>query len=75
MSLELITRQGCHLCEDALTTLRELGLDPVLRDVDKDEDEDLFVLYDWRVPVLLKDGRVVCEGKIDSARVRRALGL
>jgi predicted thioredoxin/glutaredoxin len=67
----LITRQGCHLCDDALGALRAVGVDPELRDVDV--DEDLFGLYDWRVPVVLIDGRVVAEGQIDQEALRKAL--
>ena len=67
----LITRQGCHLCDQALTALRALGVEPELRDVDA--DEELFALYDWRVPVVLLDGRLVAEGRIDQAALRKAL--
>ncbi len=67
----LITRQGCHLCDDALRALRAVGVDPELRDVDG--DEELFGLYDWRVPVVLVDGRVVAEGRIDQKALRKAL--
>jgi glutaredoxin len=69
--VELVTRAGCHLCDEALRTLQALGVDPVLRDVDS--DEQLFRLYDWRVPVVLVDGTPVAEGKIDVARLGRAL--
>jgi glutaredoxin len=69
--VELVTRAGCHLCDEALRTLKALGVDAVLRDVDS--DEQLFRLYDWRVPVVLVDGTAVAEGKIDAARLRRAL--
>jgi glutaredoxin len=58
----LVTRAGCHLCEDALSLLRELGIEPDLADVDA--DDQLFRLYDWRVPVVLVDDAVVAEGKI-----------
>ena len=63
-----MTRRGCHLCEDALTLLRELGVEPRQRDVDS--DPELFALYDFRVPVVLVDGRVVGEGRLD----RKVLG-
>ena len=69
--MELITRQGCHLCDDALASLRSLGVEPQLRDVDA--DEDLFALYDWRVPVVLFDARVVAEGRIDQEGLRKLL--
>ena len=72
MSLVLVTRAGCHLCDEALEHLRSLGHDPELLDVDA--DDRLHDLYDWRVPVILLDGRVVAEGKIDPAALERALG-
>ena len=40
------------------------GVEVTLRDVDA--DPELFRLYDFRVPVILLDGRVVAEGRIDS---------
>lgn len=72
MSLVLVTRRGCHLCDQALETLRELGLEPEVVDVDR--DDRLHDLYDWRVPVLLDGERIVAEGKIDRERLRQALG-
>lgn len=71
MSVVLITREGCHLCDQALTALRSLGLEPELRDVDA--DDELHRLYDFRVPVVLVDDRVVAEGKIDREKLREAL--
>jgi predicted thioredoxin/glutaredoxin len=67
----LVTRDGCHLCDEALGALRSLGFDPELRDVDA--DDELYNLYDWRVPVVIADGRVVAEGRIDQDALRKAL--
>jgi glutaredoxin len=71
MSLVLVTRQDCHLCEEALRLLHEVGADPELADVDA--DAGLFDLYDWRVPVLLRDGQVIAEGKITRTQLRDVL--
>jgi predicted thioredoxin/glutaredoxin len=71
VEIVLMTRQGCHLCDEALAALRSLGLEPELRDVDA--DDDLHALYDWRVPVVMVDGRVIAEGRIDQERLRQAL--
>lgn len=71
MRIELVGRQGCHLCDEALTLLRALGIEPEKRDVD--EDESLFRLFDFRVPVVLADGRIIAEGKVDAEALRRAL--
>ena len=48
-----------------------IGLEPELRDVDA--DPELYRLYDWRVPVVLFDGRVVAEGRIDQEVLHKAL--
>ena len=60
------------LCDEALTLLRELGHEPELADVDA--DNRLFDLYDWRVPVVMRDGAVVAEGKITPAQLEKAVG-
>jgi predicted thioredoxin/glutaredoxin len=71
MELVLVTRQDCHLCDQALALLRELGHEPQLADVDA--DDELFRLYDWRVPVVLADGAVVAEGRITLPILETAL--
>ena len=71
MRLVLVTRHGCHLCDEALALLQELGTEPELADVDA--DEELFRIYDWRVPVVLVDGAVVAEGKIKKDVLQQAL--
>jgi len=58
----LVTRQGCHLCDEALRLLQELGIQPELANVDA--DDELHRLYDFRVPVVLIDGAIVAEGRI-----------
>jgi glutaredoxin len=69
VKVELVTREGCHLCEEAAELLRRGGVEVTLRDVDS--DPELFRLYDFRVPVVLQDGRIVAEGRIDSGLVSR----
>ena len=72
MTLVLVTRQGCHLCDEALAHLRYLGHEPEL--VDVDADDRLHDLYDWRVPVVLLHGRVIAEGRITREQMERAVG-
>jgi predicted thioredoxin/glutaredoxin len=71
MKVVLVTRKSCHLCDEAFGLLRALGVEPELRDVDS--DDHLHSLYDWRVPVVLVDGRVVAEGRIERDRLRKAV--
>ncbi len=72
MRLVLVTRQGCHLCDEALGLLRDLGHAPELADVDA--DDRLHDLYDWRVPVVVLEDRVVAEGRITREQLEKAVG-
>jgi glutaredoxin len=72
VTLVLVTRKGCHLCDEALELLRSLGHEPELADVDA--DDRLHDLYDWRVPVVLLDGRVIAEGRITAETLAKAVG-
>lgn len=69
MNVELVTRDGCHLCEEAAELLRRGGVEVALLDVDS--DLELFRLYDFRVPVVLLGGKVVAEGRIESSVLSR----
>jgi glutaredoxin len=74
--LQLMTREGCHLCEVAAETLARLageaGLVPQL--VDVDADDELRAEYGDRVPVVLLDGREHSYFTVDVERLRRDLG-
>jgi glutaredoxin len=73
--LVLLSRPGCHLCEDARAVLAavagDLGVGWVERDVDA--DDALADEYGDRVPVLLLDGAEHCYWRVDEARLRAAL--
>ena len=71
MRIVLVTRQGCHLCDEALSLLQDLRAHPELADVDA--DDELHRLYDFRVPVVLLDGAVAAEGKISRDQLLRVL--
>ena len=63
-----MTRAGCHLCQEAEELLRRRGVEAALLDVDT--DPELLRLYDFRVPVLLVDGRLAGEGVITEAMLQ-----
>ncbi len=65
------TRQGCHLCDDALALLKRHGLAP--REVDIDADPELRAKFDVCVPVVEIDGRVRFRGRVDERLLRRLL--
>ena len=71
----LLTRQGCHLCHDALQVVR-LALpdfDVILEVIDVDGDEELARLYGEELPVLLVDGEKAFKYRVDPDRLRRRL--
>ena len=75
--LYLFTRDNCHLCEEMLRELEPLLI------ASKSEchlikvtgDPELEQLYGARVPVLVGDGKELCEFKLDSESVKNYLEL
>ena len=71
----LVTRAGCHLCDEAQTVLRrlcaELGFGYAELDVDADPTHRAE--YSDRVPVILVDGREHGYWRVEEARLRKAL--
>ncbi len=74
--LQLLTRDGCHLCVVAGETLRRIAAEAGLavRERDVDADPDLQAEYGDRVPVVLLDGREHSYFTVDVPRLRRDLG-
>jgi len=69
----LLTRQGCHLC-DQMAAVLDRGLGPrgtAWIEVDVDEDAELRERFGETVPVLLRDGRPVAKVRIDESTLRR----
>ena len=73
--LVLYVREGCHLCDVFLVDLEQdlASALVAITLVDVDSDEALAMEFGLRVPVLALSGRVVCEGRYESQRVRGAL--
>lgn len=67
----LYSRNGCHLCEDALLLLKRHGLKPKVLDIDA--DPALRERYHVCVPVVVIDGRERFRGRVDEILLRRLL--
>ncbi|MBM4011323.1 MAG: glutaredoxin family protein [Planctomycetes bacterium] len=67
MAWLLYTRRGCHLCEEAEDLLAVWRVKVEL--VDVDSDAAALAAYGARVPVLVRDGTVVLEGRFDERAV------
>lgn len=72
----LITRRGCHLCEEAEAALRRLSVELrfPLELVDVDADRALANEYSDRVPVILIDGAEHGYWRLEEERFRAAVG-
>jgi hypothetical protein len=70
---ELVTREGCHLCDEMAVLLDEVlpshGLSYIPRDVDA--DPDLRERFTDVVPVLLRDGVPVAKLRVDNRSLER----
>lgn len=80
--LEMISRSGCHLCDEAEDALaRVLGrfgsvhpeVGYQVNRLDVDSDPELLAKYSDEVPVLLLNGRQLAFWRIDEDRVFSAM--
>lgn len=73
--VELLSRQDCHLCEDARVVVSQVceQVDVVWSEVDVDADPVLRERYGDQVPVVLVDGEVVGYWRVAPERLRAAL--
>ena len=78
ITLTLIGKPGCHLCEDAeavvnavVTSLPELPI--AVEELSIEDDKDLFDSYWDQIPVLLINGKVHNYWRIDPDRLTNAL--
>ncbi len=71
----VLTRDGCHLCTEALTIVEtvceQLGAEWL--DVDVDADDGLRSTYTEHVPVTFVDGREFSVWVLDADRLRASL--
>jgi hypothetical protein len=74
---QLVTRAGCHLCDEMAALLDQAmgarGLAYEAIDVDAAGNEALRQRFGETVPVLLRDGVPVAKVRLDHARLERIL--
>jgi len=72
-ALIMLTRPGCHLCEQAAVLLDRVGIS--WRPVDIEDDAILEETYGLRVPVLKRpDSGRELDYPFDEARIREFAG-
>ena len=69
------SRKGCHLCDDAYTTLQSMQaeLNFEIEVIDIDQNQELVNLYSDQVPVIHIDGQHHDFYKVDPERFRSSL--
>jgi len=75
VTLTLLSKPGCHLCEDVRSSLEELQSDHhfALEEIDITTDAALFARYRYDIPVVLRDGREVARGRLSDRELLRIL--
>lgn len=75
VDIELLTREGCHLCEAARTTVGEVAAEFGLSfyETDIDADPDLLAQFTNEVPVLRVNGEVKDFWQVNARRFRNTL--
>ncbi|MGE5716731.1 MAG: glutaredoxin family protein [Acidobacteriota bacterium] len=77
-ALRLLSRSGCHLCEEMKAVVAPLVLSRggTLDVLDVDSDPVLAARWGNEIPVLLDErGRVVAKVRDSAAKIARRLGL
>jgi glutaredoxin len=71
----VLTRQGCHLCDEAITQVAAIcaEIGETYGVVDVDSDPELQRRYTDQVPVTFVDGTQHDFWRVDPARLRAAL--
>lgn len=82
VELTLLTKPGCHLCDDARSALKQVlaseavvtaGISPSVIEMNILEDESLLAKYAEEIPVLLINDRKHTYWHIDKHRLTQAL--
>lgn len=73
-SLIVYSREGCHLCDEAIELLQLYStLLPPIQEVDIDTDPALQKRFDTEVPVVEFDGKVRFKGSVSVLLLRRLI--
>ena len=75
IEIELLTRPGCHLCDEMKQVLEEAskGLNIDLREIDITNDPALAKRYGEEIPVLFINGSKAFKHRAKAADLRKRL--
>lgn len=75
--VEIYSKPGCHLCDDAKTILRNLQRRHhfTLREVNIATDAKLLAAYGTRIPLVFVNGHLVCKYFVDETAVIKSFAV
>lgn len=73
--ITLITKPGCHLCDDARAVVEKVAAETgaEVEEINMLEQPDLVAKYAEQIPVTLVDGKQHDYWRVDEDRLRRAV--
>ena len=73
--VELYTRPGCHLCEEAKGEMLAAGCESLyeLEEINVDTDPELRRRYGWDIPVVVIDGALAFKHRLTREGFREEL--
>lgn len=74
--ITLISKPGCHLCDQAREVIERVARDVGVQWVERSilDDAELSAAYSEQIPVTLVDGAQHDYWRVDESRLRVALG-
>lgn len=75
MKIEIYSKKGCHLCDEAKEKLREFaGRYPLeIFEIDIEKDSEIFAKYQYEIPVVFLEGRKLFKFRIDDRKLEKAI--
>lgn len=73
--VEIYSRPGCHLCDEAKDAIRASGCSDqfILREINIDEDAALYEEYRYDIPVIFINGAKAFKHRVDPKEFRRRI--
>ncbi|HEX5856246.1 MAG TPA: glutaredoxin family protein, partial [Thermoanaerobaculia bacterium] len=74
-ALRLLSRPGCHLCDEMKALVQKVArtIPLTLEDIDIYGDDELEERYGLEIPVLLVDGKKVAKYRVTESELMRVL--
>ena len=74
--ITVLSKPGCHLCEDACSTVGRIADELGVAWAERDISGDAQLMAQWAeyVPVIMVDGEVHGWFRVDEVRLRASLG-